>query len=65
MKAAYITETGDPDVLTYGDLPEPTVATPNDVLVRVRAISLNRRDVFEREGSHGSRPGRASHSRLT
>ncbi len=46
MKAAYITETGDPDALTYGELPEPTIAAPTDVLVRVRATSLNRRDVF-------------------
>ena len=58
MKAAYITETGDPDVLTYGDLPEPTLASPNDVLVHVHATSLNRRDIFAREGSHGTRPTR-------
>jgi NADPH:quinone reductase-like Zn-dependent oxidoreductase len=58
MKAAYITETGDPDVLAYGELPEPQLASPNDVLVRVRATSLNRRDVFAREGSHGTRPAR-------
>ena len=58
MKAAYITETGDPDTLTYGELPEPTIAAPTEVLVRVRATSLNRRDVFAREGSHGTRPTR-------
>ena len=23
MKAAYITRTGDPDVIEYGDLPDP------------------------------------------
>ena len=54
MKAVYLTETGTPDVLTYGDLPEP-VPGPNDVLIRVRACSLNRLDVFTREGSHGTR----------
>src|SRR5687768_6480802 len=54
MKAVYLMETGTPDVLTYGDLPEP-VPGPNDVLIRVRACSLNRLDVFTREGSHGTR----------
>jgi NADPH:quinone reductase len=54
MKAVYLTETGLPDVLQFGELPEPSVG-PNDVLIRVRACSLNRLDVFTREGSHGTR----------
>jgi len=54
MKAVYLMETGTPDVLRYGDLPEPTLG-PNDVLIRVRACSLNRLDIFTREGSHGTR----------
>jgi NADPH2:quinone reductase len=54
MKAVYVMETGAPDVLRYGDLPEPVLG-PNDVLIRVRACSLNRLDVFTREGSHGTR----------
>jgi NADPH2:quinone reductase len=54
MKAVYLTETGSPDVLRYGELPEPLLG-PNDVLIRVRACSLNRLDVFTREGSHGTR----------
>ena len=54
MKAVYLMETGSPDVLRYGDLPQPTLE-PNDVLIRVRACSLNRLDVFTREGSHGTR----------
>ncbi len=54
MKAVYLTETGSPDVLRYGELPEPSHG-PNDVLIRVRACSLNRLDVFTREGSHGTR----------
>jgi NADPH:quinone reductase len=54
MKAVYLMETGSPDVLRYGDLPQPTLG-PNDVLIRVRACSLNRLDVFTREGSHGTR----------
>jgi NADPH2:quinone reductase len=54
MKAVYLTETGSPEVLRFGELPEPSVG-PNDVLIRVRACSLNRLDVFTREGSHGTR----------
>jgi NADPH:quinone reductase len=54
MKAVYCNEVGGPDVLMYGELPEPSVG-PNDVLIRVRACSLNRLDVFTREGSHGTR----------
>ena len=54
MKAVYLTETGSPEVLTFGELPEPS-AGPNDVLIRVKACSLNRLDVFTREGSHGTR----------
>jgi NADPH:quinone reductase-like Zn-dependent oxidoreductase len=54
MKAVYLTETGAPEVLQFGELPEPSVG-PTDVLIRVRACSLNRLDVFTREGSHGTR----------
>jgi NADPH2:quinone reductase len=54
MKAVYLMETGTPAVLTYGDVPEPTPG-PNEVLIRVRACSLNRLDIFTREGSHGTR----------
>ena len=28
MKAAYITQTGTPDVITYGDLPTPKPTPP-------------------------------------
>lgn len=54
MKAVYLTETGAPEVLQFGELPEPSLG-PNEVLIRVRACSLNRLDVFTREGSHGTR----------
>src|SRR5213080_4577894 len=53
MKAVYVERVGPPEVLIYGELPEPQ-AGPNDVLIRVRATSLNRLDVFMREGSHGT-----------
>ena len=53
MKAVYVEHTGPPEVLTYGEVPEPQ-PRPNDVLIRVRATSLNRLDIFMREGSHGT-----------
>ena len=54
MKAVYLEQTGPPDVLTYGEMPAPQPG-PNDVLIRVAATSLNRLDIFMREGSHGTR----------
>ena len=54
MKAVYITENGGPDKLIYGDMPEPRIGR-DGVLVRVRACALNRREIFVREGSHGTR----------
>ena len=54
MKAVYVEKTGPPEVLIYGDLPAPRPG-PNDVLIRVAATSLNRLDIFMREGSHGTR----------
>ncbi len=52
MKASYITEQGGFEQFTYGDVPEPVIG-PDDVLVRIHAAGVNRRDVYEREGSHG------------
>ena len=54
MKAVFMTEHGDADVLQYGDMPEPEIG-PNDVKVRVRAASLNRLDVYTRAGVRGTR----------
>ncbi|MEE8370252.1 MAG: zinc-binding dehydrogenase [Dehalococcoidia bacterium] len=53
MKAVYFVESGPPDVLIYGDLSSPEPG-PNDVLIRVKATSLDRLDIFTREGSHGT-----------
>jgi NADPH:quinone reductase-like Zn-dependent oxidoreductase len=53
MKAVYVEQVGPPEVLQYGELPQP-IPGPNDVLIRVRATSLNRLDVFMRQGSHGT-----------
>lgn len=43
MRTAYRTEYGPPEVLSVRELPKPTVA-PGEVLIRVRAASVNRTD---------------------
>ncbi len=50
MKAAYIHETGSPEVIHVGDLPEPTLK-PDQVLVRVEAVSVNPIDTYIRSGA--------------
>ena len=49
MKAAYIEATGAPDVIRYGDLPDPT-PTDGEVLVRVKAVAVNPIDTYIRSG---------------
>jgi NADPH:quinone reductase-like Zn-dependent oxidoreductase len=49
MKAWYIHSYGGPDKLRCGDLPEPQI-TPGDVLVEVRAASVNPIDWKMRSG---------------
>ena len=40
MRAAYIQQTGAPDVITYGEFPKP-VPQKGEVLIRVGAVSVN------------------------
>jgi len=49
MKAAYINRTGPPEVITYGDLPVPTLQ-PGQCLVKVVAADVNPIDVYWRAG---------------
>jgi NADPH:quinone reductase-like Zn-dependent oxidoreductase len=49
VKAVRIHEDGGPDVLRYEDVPDPEPAA-GEVLVRMRAASLNRLDVWVRRG---------------
>ena len=49
MKAVRIHEDGGPEVLRYEDVPEPE-AGPGEVLVELRAASLNHLDVWVRKG---------------
>lgn len=50
MLAAYITQTGVPDVIQIGRLPDP-IPGPGQVRVRVRAASVNPIDTYIRSGA--------------
>jgi len=58
MKAVRLFEYGDPSVLRYVDVPLPELE-PDDVLVRVRATSVNSWDLRYRRGLLTPPPGRA------
>ena len=51
MKAAYINETGPPENIVYGDVPEPE-PTEGQVLIRIGAASLNPIDTYIRSGAN-------------
>jgi NADPH2:quinone reductase len=51
MKAAYIEQTGPPDVIRYGDLPKPEPAK-GQVLVKVGAVAVNPVDTYIRNGAN-------------
>ncbi|MFO1066532.1 MAG: NADPH:quinone reductase [Pirellulales bacterium] len=51
MKAAFINNTGSPDVIQYGDIPDPIVG-PEDVLIRTGAVSVNPIDTYIRNGAN-------------
>jgi NADPH:quinone reductase-like Zn-dependent oxidoreductase len=52
VKALCFFEHGDLDVLQYADVPDPEPG-PGEVLVRVRACTLNHLDIWVREGWPG------------
>jgi NADPH:quinone reductase-like Zn-dependent oxidoreductase len=51
MHAAVLTDFGDPSVLRYGELPDPSPA-PGEVVVELRTAALNRRDTYLRKGTN-------------
>ncbi len=52
MKALYFEKHGDPAVIQYGTVPDPTPA-PGEVVVRVRACGINHLDIWVRRGWPG------------
>jgi NADPH:quinone reductase len=52
VRAVLMTAAGGPDVLKVADVPEPQIAGPHDVLVRLRAAGINPTDCKLR--SHGT-----------
>jgi NADPH:quinone reductase-like Zn-dependent oxidoreductase len=61
MRAAYHSTSGAIDVLRYGEVSDPRPLRDDEVLIRVRASSLDRVDVYYREGSHGMSIGEQPH----
>lgn len=51
MKAVYIERFGGPEVLTYGDRPDPRPAD-DEILIEVAAASVNAADWKQRRGSY-------------
>jgi NADPH2:quinone reductase len=49
MKAAYITRTGPPDVIEFGDLPDPKPGR-KECLIKVAAVDVNPIDTYVRSG---------------
>lgn len=50
MKAVQFAQYGEPDVLQVREVPDPT-PRPGDVLMQVKATTVNRLDLFQRNGS--------------
>lgn len=49
MKAAYIEKTGGPDVIQFGDRPDPVIGA-SEILIRVSAVAVNPIDTYIRSG---------------
>jgi NADPH:quinone reductase-like Zn-dependent oxidoreductase len=55
MKALVLTATGGLQHVQVRELPEPTIQSPDQVLLQVQAIALNRLDLFVADGLPGIR----------
>ncbi|MGY1712663.1 NAD(P)H-quinone oxidoreductase [Geodermatophilus sp. SYSU D00758] len=56
MRAVTFSEPGGPDVLVWGEAPDP-VLRPGEVLVDVVATAVNRADLLQRAGNYPPPPG--------
>jgi NADPH:quinone reductase-like Zn-dependent oxidoreductase len=54
MKAAFFRKHGPPEVLEYGDFPDP-VAGPGEIVVAIHAVSVNAADWKMRSGQYPTR----------
>src|SRR5579864_159269 len=50
MKAVQFAKHGGPEVLQVSNVPDPTPG-PEDVLIQVKATTVNHLDLFQRDGS--------------
>jgi NADPH2:quinone reductase len=56
MRAITISQPGGPEVLTWGEVPDP-VPKDGEVLVAVAASAVNRADLLQRQGFYSPPPG--------
>jgi putative PIG3 family NAD(P)H quinone oxidoreductase len=56
MRAVTISEPGGPEVLRWGEVPDP-VGGPGEVVVDVVAAAVNRADLLQRQGHYPPPPG--------
>jgi putative PIG3 family NAD(P)H quinone oxidoreductase len=56
MRAVTISEPGGPEVLGWGEVPDP-VCGPGEVLIDVEAAAVNRADLLQRQGNYPPPPG--------
>jgi putative PIG3 family NAD(P)H quinone oxidoreductase len=56
VRAVVIAEPGDPDVLTWAEVPDPEPSA-GEVLIDVAASAVNRADLLQRQGFYDPPPG--------
>src|SRR5881398_2446875 len=56
MRAVTISEPGGPEVLTWGEVPDP-VCGAGEVIIDVAATAVNRADLLQRQGHYPPPPG--------
>jgi hypothetical protein len=64
MRAVVITEPGEPEVMQWLDVPDPSPG-PGEVVIDVAASGVNRADLMQQSGSTSGRsstPGRSKRS---
>lgn len=52
MKAVYLNEFGNLDAISFAEVPDISLSSPTEVLVRVHAAGLNRADLVQAAGNY-------------